>query len=202
MSKTNENEVWEVHQMKSARSFKEFEALNGISMEEVLTVFEAVSEAFPMIVAANLTKNTYTMIKDDGFLANDMPSSGKYDDLIDVGVENIHPNYQRAFLDNFSRERLLQMLGQGRKEVCIKLYQKGRGDHYQWVSTHVIRVKDKDGDVCHICINKVLDECSSCENSRESAVLRTEFIPCRSRSRCLFYCGSGKRKIRRWTGRS
>ena len=73
--------------MKSARSFKEFEALNGISMEEVLTVFEAVSEAFPMIVAANLTKNTYTMIKDDGFLANDMPSSGKYDDLIDVGVE-------------------------------------------------------------------------------------------------------------------
>ena len=45
--------------MKSARSFKEFEALNGISMEEVLTVFEAVSEAFPMIVAANLTKNTY-----------------------------------------------------------------------------------------------------------------------------------------------
>lgn len=144
--------------MKSARSFKEFEALNGISMEEVLTVFEAVLEAFPMIVAANLTKNTYTMIKDDGFLANDMPSSGKYDDLIDVGVENIHPNYQRAFLDNFSRERLLQMLGQGRKEVCIKLYQKGRGDHYQWVSTHVIRVKDKDGDVC----NKVLDECSSC----------------------------------------
>ena len=29
------------------------------------------------------------MIKDDGFLANDMPSSGKYDDLIDVGLENI-----------------------------------------------------------------------------------------------------------------
>ena len=115
--------------MKSARSFKEFEALNGISMEEVLTVFEAVSEAFPMIVAANLTKNTYTMIKDDGFLANDMPSSGKYDDLIDVGVENIHPNYQRAFLDNFSRERLLQMLGQGRKEVCVKLYQNvNQGD--------------------------------------------------------------------------
>ena len=106
-AKTNENEVWEVHQMKSARSFKEFEALNGISMEEVLTVFEAVSEAFPMIVAANLTKNTYTMI-------------------------------------------------------CVKLYQKGRGDRYQWVSTHVIRVRDKDGDVCHVCINKFLDECSSC----------------------------------------
>ena len=140
--------------MKSAKTFKEFELLNGISMEEVLTVFEAVSEAFPMIVAVNLTKNTYTMIKDDGFLV--------YDDLIDSGVENIHPNYQRAFLDNFSRERLLQMLGQGRKEVCVKLYQKGRGDQYQWVSTHVIRVRDKNGDVCHVCINKILDDGSSC----------------------------------------
>ena len=148
--------------MKSAKTFKEFELLNNISMEEVLTVFEAVAEAFPMIVAVNLTKNAYTMIKDDGFLATDMPNSGVYDDLIDSGVENIHPNYQRAFLDNFSRERLLQMLGQGRKEVCVKLYQKGRGEQYQWVSTHVIRVRDKDGDVCHVCINKILEDGSSC----------------------------------------
>ena len=59
--------------MRAAKSFKEFEALNGISMEEVLSVFEAVSEAFPMIISANLTKNTYTMIKDDGFLAGDFP---------------------------------------------------------------------------------------------------------------------------------
>lgn len=147
--------------MKSAKSFKEFESLNGISVEEVLSVFEAVTEAFPMIVAVNLTKNTYTMIKDNGFLADDMPVRGTYDDLIDSGVENIHPNYQRAFLDNFSRERLLQTLGQGRKEVCVKLYQKGRGDGYQWVSSHVIRVKDKNGDVCHVCINKILEECGS-----------------------------------------
>lgn len=148
--------------MKSARSFKEFEALNGISMEEVLTVFEAVSEAFPMIVAANLTKNTYTMIKDDGFLANDMPSSGKYDDLIDVGVENIHPKLSACVSGQFLQGTSVTDAGAGTERVCVKLYQKGRGDHYQWVSTHVIRVKDKDGDVCHICINKVLDECSSC----------------------------------------
>ena len=55
--------------MKCGKTFEEFEALNGISVEEVLSVFEAVSQAYPMIVSANLTKNTYTMIKDDGFLA-------------------------------------------------------------------------------------------------------------------------------------
>ena len=151
--------------MKNAASAQEFESLNGITIDEVLSVFEAVSEAFPMIVSVNLTKNRYTMIKQDGFLANNLPMTGKYDDLIDLGVENIHPNYQKAFMENFSRERLLRQFAQGRKEVYVKLYQKGQGDHYQWVATHVIRVKDRDGDICHICINKVLcDFCSDGSN--------------------------------------
>ena len=85
--------------MKCGKTFEEFEALNGISVEEILSVFEAVSQAYPMIVSANLTKNTYTMIKDDGFLAGNLPASGRFDDLIDFGVEFIHPNYQSVFLE-------------------------------------------------------------------------------------------------------
>lgn len=87
--------------MKAANTFEEFEKLNGIRLDDVLSVFEAVSDAFPLIVSANLTKNTYTMIKDDGFLAANMPATGKFDDLIDHGVLYIHPNYQNAFLANF-----------------------------------------------------------------------------------------------------
>lgn len=144
--------------MKNTEALSKLESVNGISTDEILSVFEAVSEAFPLIVSANLTKNTYTMIKDDGFLANAFPLTGKYDNLIDHGVENIHPNYQKAFLDNFSREQLLRQFAQGRKEVYVKLYQKGHGDHYQWVSTHVIRVKDRDGDICQICLNRILSD--------------------------------------------
>lgn len=154
--------------MRCGKTYEEFEALNGISVEEVLSVFEAVSQAYPMIVSANLTKNTYTMIKDDGFLAAEIPMTGVYDDLIDFGVENIHPNYQGVFLENFSRERLLYLFGQGKREVRTKLYQKGRGNHYQWVSTHVIRVQDRDGDVCEICINKILGDGAGGEPMRIS----------------------------------
>jgi hypothetical protein len=144
--------------MKCGRNYEEFEELNGISVDDLMEVFESVSEVFPMIVLANLSKNSYTMIKDDGFLVGSLPISGKYDDMIDFGVEHIHPNYQHIFLDNFSREQLLQQFSHGRKEVFAKLYQKGRGNHYQWVSTHVIRLRDKEGDICEICINKVLNE--------------------------------------------
>lgn len=143
--------------MKYGKTFEEFEALNGISAEDVMTVFDAVSQAYPMIVLANLTQNTYTMIKDDGFLVGAVPMVGCYDDLIDFGVENVHPNYQKSFVDHFSRECLLYQFGQGKREVCTKLYQKGKGQQYQWVSTHVIRVQDKDGDVCEICLNRILE---------------------------------------------
>ena len=151
--------------MKDTESISKTEAVNEISTDETRSIFEAVSEAFPLIVSANLTKNTYTMIKDDGFLSNTFPLTGKYDDLIDHGVENIHENYQKAFLDHFSREQLLNQFKQGRKEVYVKLYQKGHGDHYQWVSTHVIRVRDRDGDICQICLNRVLsDACAENPN--------------------------------------
>ena len=150
--------------MKHCSSLKEFEERSGISVEDALSIFESLSEAFPMIVSANLTQNTYTMIKDEGFLAGDFPTSGRYDDLIDHGVLYIHPNYQKAFLDRFSRENLMKKLQQGQKEVYAKLYQKGQNDNYQWVSTHVIRVQDQNGDICQICLNKVL--CNCCVDER------------------------------------
>lgn len=144
--------------MINATSYEEFEELNGISLDSVLSVFEAVSAAFPLIISANLTKNTYTMIKDDGFLAYDMPATGNYDELIEKNVVNIHPSYQSTFLDNFKRENLVRKIKQGQNEVYLKLYQKGRTDEYQWVTTHVIHVQNHDGDICEICLNRQLPD--------------------------------------------
>lgn len=154
--------------MKCGDSFEEFEMLNGISVEEFMSVFEAVLEMYPMIVLANLSQNTYMMVKDDGFLADDTPKNGVYDDLIGNGVKNIHPNYQNLFLENFSRENLLNSFRQGKREAYAKLYQKGRGNHYQWVSTHVIRVSDKNGDVCEVCVNRILEPANGFEYQRFS----------------------------------
>ncbi|MDD6812537.1 MAG: hypothetical protein PUD93_11905 [Lachnospiraceae bacterium] len=142
--------------MKLTERIKELESNLDLDLREALGIMEAVSEVFPMIVMANLTKNTYTMIRNDDFLAFDMPRSGCYDDLIDDGVENIHPNYQTAFLECFSRENLLRKFYDGKTEVYSELYQKGRDGKYQWVSTHVIRLQDEKGEIRQICLNRVL----------------------------------------------
>lgn len=88
------------------------------------------------------------------FWQNDT-SSGKYDDLIDVGWKTYTRITSVRFWTLLQGTSVTDAGAVDGKEVCVKLYQKRRGDYYQWVSTHVIRVRDKDGDVCHVCINKV-----------------------------------------------
>lgn len=129
----------------------------GISNEELQNIVKAVSQVYPMIVFANLTKNTYSMLRDEGFLCNKVTETGCYEDLIDNNVENIHANYQKLFEECFSRDHLLKSFHEGKTEVYAELYQKNKQEQYQWVSTHAIRIESESGDICHICLNRVLD---------------------------------------------
>ena len=123
-------------------------------------IVKAVMQVYPMIVWANLSQNMYTMVRDEGFLCRDVSPEGCYDDMIDDGVENIHPNYQGLFLQCFSRENLLKNFGIGKNEVYAEIYQKDKKGEYHWVSVHVIRIEDESGDLISICLNRILDEAS------------------------------------------
>lgn len=131
-----------------------------ISMKEMLGIVNAVMQVYPMIILANLTKNTFTMVRDEGFLYSDLDFSGCYDDMIEDGVQNIHSNYQKLFLRCFSRENLLRNYGNGKNEVYAELYQKDRQGEYHWVSVHVIKIENETGDVMQICLNRILDKVS------------------------------------------
>lgn len=133
---------------------------NGVSPREFKNIVKAVMHVYPMIILANLTKNTYTMIRDEGFLCRDIAVSGCYDDMIDDGVENIHPNYQQVFLKCFSRENLLKNYSHGKNEVYAEVYQKDKEGKYHWVSVHTIRIEEESGEVVQICLNRILDKVS------------------------------------------
>ncbi len=128
-----------------------------MTSEMFQNVVKAVAHVYPMIVLANLSKNTYIMIQNEGFLYHKVLSSGCYDDLIDAGVENIHANYQSLFLNCFSRENLMKNFDKGKTDVYAELYQRDTEGKFHWVSTHAIRIKDESGDIIHICLNRVLD---------------------------------------------
>ena len=50
---------------------------------------------------AKAIAQVYSMIRDEGFLCNEINNSGCYDDLIDNNAENIHSNYQDLFMNVF-----------------------------------------------------------------------------------------------------
>ena len=128
------------------------------SSQNVNQFFEAVFDVFPMILSANLTQNTYFLYKHDNFLVEDIPETGNYDEMIQNSLVNIHPDYQSDFLRLFSRERLLDAYAKGITDIYAELYQKGRDSVYQWVSTHAIRTSNQNGDVCQICINRIMND--------------------------------------------
>lgn len=143
--------------MKYENLFQVDTQLHNIPSEDLANLLNAVMNVYPMIILANLTKNKYFMIRDEGFLYNNIVSSGLYDDLIDNNVENIHENYQNIFLECFSRDKLLQEYAKGKTDVYAELYQKDIKGNYRWVSTHTIRIQDDSGDMIHICFNRPLD---------------------------------------------
>jgi len=117
-----------------------------------------ISSFAPFDISSLLSENTFVMLRNDGFLFRDLAMTGNYDAMIEEAAINIHPSYQRMFIDAFSRESLISSFSKGQREIEAKLYQKNQSGQYQWIKTKVIRIEDESGDVVHICFNKVLGE--------------------------------------------
>lgn len=98
----------------------------NISFRDLMNIVQAVSQVYPMIVFANLTKNTYTTLRNEDFLYNEVVDSGCYNNLIDDNIGNIHKNYQKLFGECFSREHLMKSFNEGKTEVYAELYQKNK----------------------------------------------------------------------------
>ena len=122
-------------------------------------LIEAVKRIYPMIISANLTRNTYHMVEYDRDLARRAQEEGRFDELIRVGAATMHPDYRAAFAETFSRENLLRRYAQGETEVYMESLQMGDDGAYHWVSTRNIRVSNPENeDVLLLSLNHSIDE--------------------------------------------
>ena len=137
---------------------KEIVQGNGITSGMLEDLLAALAQVYPMMLLANLTQNTYTMIADQGFLHRKLEVSGNYDEMITRGCQDVHPSYRDAFMDAFDRQTLINRYGNGVTRVWAKLYQKDANGAYHWVTTKVIRLEDESGDVVQLCVNENVPE--------------------------------------------
>lgn len=126
---------------------------------EIRRLLQAVSVYCPMIISANLTKNTYYMMEYKDYTSHCSKDEGNYDQLIHSGYQSFHPDDRDGFLSCFDRGNLLRAYESGEKSVHHMGRQLGDDGCYRMVQTVAVFVKDEqNGDICEISFTYVLPE--------------------------------------------
>ncbi len=106
----------------------------------------AVFNRFPLIIMANLTRNSYYMMAYENFNQHTCAASGEFDDLIVHGTSTMHEEDKELFDETFSRENLLKAYERGESHVRAVTRQIGVDGIYRPVETDDYFVKSPSSD--------------------------------------------------------
>jgi len=106
---------------------------SGISAMNLL--LEVIFKRFPLIILANITRNSYYMMAYEHFTTRTVTAAGVFDELIAGGTATMHPDDQMRFRVTFDRENLLKAYAAGKE--CVRVVTRQRGDDgvYRLVET-------------------------------------------------------------------
>lgn len=119
-------------------------------------LMEAVFMKYPLVIMANLTRNSFYMMAYENFSARTCPSTGVFDELIVHGTSTMHPDDRELFSTTFSRTNLLAAYERGEKFVKVVTRQLGDDGVYRPVETTDFFVKNPSVDdvlVITLCQN-------------------------------------------------
>ena len=118
-----------------------------------------VFRKYPLVIFANLTRNSFYMMAYENFTSTSCPSTGIFDELIVHGASTMHPDDKEPFLTTFSRENLLKAYEEGKKEVSLTTRQLGDDGVYRTVETVDYFVKSESSNdvlVITLCENQMM----------------------------------------------
>ncbi len=89
-------------------------------------LMDALFTRYPLVIMANLTKNSYYMMVYEQFSRTSCPSTGKFDELIEAGACSMLGEDQEVFRQAFSLKNLFAAYERGEK--CVKVVTRQMGD--------------------------------------------------------------------------
>lgn len=122
-------------------------------------LLSAIFKHYPLIIFANLSRNTYYMMAYENFTSTSCPSTGSFDELIMHGAASMHVEDREEFSTTFSRTHLLNEYASGSEKVSLITRQLGNDGLYRRVATTDYFVKSPSSDdVLVISLNINLDQ--------------------------------------------
>lgn len=151
----------------------------NLEMSKLVT---AARIAYQMLIAVNLTQNSYYMIEYEHFCTKKAPENGIFDELIAISASTLAPEFREEFRRKFSRISLLTAFANGQKQVSMEMRQLGDDGVYHWISSQVVRVESPyTDDILQITMCKNIDEErrqqeKALEKERKSQILLKEAL--------------------------
>lgn len=143
--------------VKKAESLDILEFQTPVSATQLL--LSAIYQKYPLIIFANLTKNSYYMLSYDNFTTKECSGTGNFDELILHAASTVHPEDREVFVRTFDRKKLLEDYRMGTKEVGVRIRQMGDDGVYRKIESIDYFVKNPSSDdVLAINLSSIIKE--------------------------------------------
>lgn len=127
-------------------------------LQERLTLVGAISNAYPVIISVNLTRDSLGFIYIDPALKLNIGKQETYSELFEDMLHTIHEDSLSDYISRFALKNLREVLGT-KKEVFMEARQMLTDDVYHWTSTQIIHVDNPySEDRLAILISRRIDE--------------------------------------------
>ncbi|MDO5115844.1 MAG: EAL domain-containing protein [Synergistaceae bacterium] len=141
----------------TAENLPTLNAVGWIEGSDVSRLLEVVSVIFPLVVSANLTRNSFHMLEYQSYTTKAAPEYGVYSELINIATATFHPEDRESFATMLKRENLLAAFERGERGVTHQGRQMGDDGIYRLMRTDLFFFKNDDGDVCEISLSREVD---------------------------------------------
>lgn len=126
---------------------------------EISQLATAAKVAYQMLIAVNLTQNTYHMLEYERNSVEKPGNGGCFDDLIVAELATVHPDHREEFIRKFSRQNLIDAYTNGESVVTMEVPHLGKDGVYHWNYTQVVHVESSyTDDLIEITLSRNIDE--------------------------------------------
>ncbi|MBS7009756.1 response regulator [Anaerostipes sp.] len=135
------------------------EAAEREKLQERITLVGAISNAYPVIISMNLTKDTlnFTYVK-PGLMIG-LGEQKTYSRLFADMLPTVHPDHVSEYKRRFEPHNLSSALGEEKTEVFFEARQMLTDGRYHWTSTQIIYVDNPySEDKLAVLISRRIDE--------------------------------------------
>lgn len=151
-----EDECWCVLVFRDVQDELLLEQERNVEISQLATAAKA---AYQMLIAVNLTQNTYHMVEYQRFPVKAPDPEGRFDELIEFEMEAVHPDYREEFRSKFTRKALTEAFQRGECILSMDVPHIGEDGIYHWNSTQVAKVESPyTHDLIEITLSRNIDE--------------------------------------------